>query len=158
GMEGYIYHGLKTLAGELLGREWPRDGGGVLRIERCGIDANWGASTDLVYQFCRESDHAAVLLPTHGKAFGASNLPMSEYKKKPGDRVGFHWLMPNVVGKRAIRHVIIDTHFWKTFAHARLATAMGDKGCLSLFGKTGTDHRLLSEHLANSEFRVRTQG
>ena len=40
--------------------------------------------------------------------------------------------------------------------HARLAVAMGDRGCLSLFGMKPEEHRLLSEHLA-AEYRVRTE-
>jgi hypothetical protein len=62
-----------------------------------------------------------------------------------------------VAGKRAIRHVVYDTNHWKTFVHGRLAVAMGDRGCLSLYGKKPGEHRLLSEHLT-SESRVRTEG
>jgi len=58
---------------------------------------------------------------------------------------------------RAVRHVIYDTNYWKSFIHARLATAMGDKGCLSLFGDSPERHRLLGEHLT-AEYRVRTEG
>jgi len=32
-----------------------RDDGAMMRIGRCLIDANWGQSTDVVYQFCRQS-------------------------------------------------------------------------------------------------------
>ncbi len=105
-----------------------------MRIERCLIDANWGSSTDVVYQFCRQSPHAAVLLPSHGRFVGASSMPYSEYKRRPGDRVGLNWRIPNVRGKRAVRHVVFDTNYWKSFIQARLAVAMGDRGCLSLFG------------------------
>ncbi|MBE7455465.1 MAG: phage terminase large subunit family protein [Phycisphaerae bacterium] len=47
--------------------------------------------------------------------------------------------------------------FWKSFVHARLAVPMGDPGCLSLFGRTPDDHRLLAEHLTG-EYRVKTEG
>ncbi|MCD4727489.1 MAG: hypothetical protein K8R46_07505 [Pirellulales bacterium] len=33
-------------------------------------------------------------------------------------------------GLRAVRHVVIDTNYWKSFTHARLAVSMGDRGCL----------------------------
>ena len=75
-----------------------------MRIGRCLIDANWGTSTDVVYQFCRQSAHAAVLFPSHGRYVGASSTPFAEYKKKNGDRVGLNWRIPNVRGRRAIRH------------------------------------------------------
>jgi len=58
---------------------------------------------------------------------------------------------------RALRHVEIDTNFWKTFVHERLATAMGDFGCLSIFGRKAVEHRLFAEHLT-AEYRVRTEG
>ena len=66
--------------------------------------------------------------------------------------------VPAITGKRAVRHTLIDTNYWKSFVHARLAVPMGDPGCLSLFaGGVGQDHRLLAEHLT-AEYRVKTQG
>ena len=44
-----------------------------------------------------------------------------------------------------------------TFARERLATAMGDAGCLSVFGRKAVQHRLFAEHLS-AEMRVRTEG
>jgi len=156
GMEGAIYAGLEKLTSDYLAREWRRDDGAMLRIERCLIDANWGQSTDVVYQFCRQSPHSAVIMPSHGRYVGASSVPFSEYKRKRGDRVGHHWRIPNVHGRRQVRHVVIDTNYWKSFVHARLAVAMGDPGCLSLFGRQPTDHQLLAEHVS-AEYRVRTE-
>jgi len=156
GLEGSIYAGLETLTGELLGREWKRDDGAVMRIERCLIDANWGQSTDVVYQFCRQSKYAAVLTPSHGRYVGASSIPFSDYKKKQADRLGHNWRIPSIRGKRAVRHVLYDTNYWKSFVYARLAVAMGDRGCLSLFGDKPALHRLLAEHLT-AEYRVKTE-
>ncbi|MFO7900292.1 MAG: terminase gpA endonuclease subunit [Planctomycetota bacterium] len=156
GLEGSIYAGLEKLTDDYLAREWRRDDGAMMRIERCLIDANWGQSTDVVYQFCRQSPHASVLMPSHGKYVGASSIPFSEYKRKRGDRVGHHWRTPNVRGRRAVRYMLIDTNYWKSFIQARLATPMGDKGCLSLFGKKGAPHRLFAEHLS-AEYRVKTE-
>jgi hypothetical protein len=157
GLEGAIYAGLEQLTDSYLGREWRRDDGAMLRIERCLIDANWGSSTDVVYQFCRQSAHAGIIMPSHGRFVGASSQPFSEYKRRPGDRIGHNWRMPNVAGKRAVRHVVYDTNFWKTFIHARLAVPMGDRGCLSLFGDSAAQHRLFAEHIT-SEYRVKTEG
>ncbi|MAE40166.1 MAG: hypothetical protein CML07_04475 [Psychrobacter sp.] len=156
GLEGSIYAALKALTEDYLAREWSRDDGAQLRIDRCLIDANWGNSTDVVYQFCRESQFAGVVLPSHGRYVGASSIPFSEYKRKRGDRVGHNWRMPNVQGKRAVRHVVYDTNYWKSFIHTRLAVSMGDRGCLSLFGRP-IEHRLFVEHLT-AEYRVKTQG
>ena len=157
GLEGSIYAGLEELTNRCLGRQWHRDDGADMRIERCLIDANWGSSTDVVYQFCRQSAHSALLLPSHGRFVGASSVPFSEYKRKLGDRVGLNWRIPNVQGKRAVRHVVFDTNYWKSFVHARLSVAMGDHGCLSLFGDNPTLHRLFAEHIT-AEYRVKTEG
>jgi len=62
-----------------------------------------------------------------------------------------------VRGRRSLRHVEVDTNWWKTFVHERLATAMGDRGCLSLWGRRPERHRLFAEHLT-AEYRVRTEG
>jgi len=157
GFEGALYAALDALTKDYLGREWEREDGAVLKIEKALIDANWGQSTDIIYQFCRQSVHAGVLLPSHGRYVGASSKPMTEYRKQPGDRLGLNWMMPNVAGKRAIRHVIYDANFWKSFIHARLAVPLGDKGSLSLYGRIPGIHQLFAEHLT-AEYRVKTQG
>lgn len=164
GLEGAIYAGLETLSGDYLTREWLRDDGAAMKIERCLIDANWGNSTDVVYQFCRQSPHSAIVMPSHGRYVGAASTPFSDYKPKRGDRMGLHWRIPAVQGKRVSRYALLDTNYWKSFVHARLAVPMGDPGCLSLFtppsgavGGSGVDHRLLSEHLT-AEYRIQTSG
>jgi len=83
--------------------------------------------------------------------------PPTDHFRRPGDRVRHNWRMPNVAGKRAVRHVVYDTNFWKSFNHARLSVPMGDRGCLSLFGDSPDQHRLMTEHLT-SEYRVKTEG
>jgi hypothetical protein len=161
GLEGAIYAGLEALTGELLSRRYRRDDGAEIAIERCLIDANWGNSTDVVYQFCRQSAHAAVLTPSHGRYVGASSIPFAEYKPKRGERIGLHWRVPNVHGARgrAVRHTLVDTNYWKSFVHARLAVPMGDPGCLSLFAPdvAAGGHKMLAEHLT-AEYRVQTEG
>ena len=55
----------------------------------------------------------------------------------------------------------IDTNYWKPFVYERLATAMGDPGRFSIFGRNlarpggAVQHRLFGEHLT-TEYRVRT--
>ena len=157
GFEGALYAALDALTKDYLGREWEREDGAVLKIEKALIDANWGQSTDIIYTFCRQNVHAGVLLPSHGRYVGASSKPMTEYRKQPGDRLGLNWMIPNVAGKRAIRHVIYDTNYWKSFIHARLAVPVGDKGALTLYGRIPGAHQLFAEHLT-AEYRVKTQG
>lgn len=157
GLEGRIYGGLDKLTSELLARTWRRFDGVEMRIERCLIDANWGASTSTIYQFCRQSPHSAVLLPSHGRYVGASSVPFDQYKKRTGERIGHNWRIPSVRGTRAIRHVTFDSNYWKSFVYARLAVPMGDAGCLSLFGNNPEQHRLFADHVT-AEYPVRTKG
>ena len=157
GLEGSIYAGLERLTEAKLGKEWRCDDGAMIRIDRCLIDANWGQSTDVVYQFCRQSTFAGVLLPSHGRYVGASSIPFAEYKRKRGDRVGLNWRVPVMTGRRAVRHVLYDTNYWKIFVQSRLAVPIGDPGCLSLFGRKADQHQMLAEHLT-AEYRVKTQG
>lgn len=157
GLEGSIYAGLDALTKFRLGMEYVRHDGARMKILLCMIDANWGESTDVVYQFCRQSQFAAQLIPSHGRFVGASSKPMDEYHPEPGCRAGLNWRMPLVRGKRAIRHVTFDTNFWKSFLHARLAVAIGDSGSLSIYGRDPNAHRMFADHLV-SEYRVKTFG
>jgi len=157
GMEAGIYSALDALAEKLFTREWVRDDGAMLKIERCLIDANWGQSTDVVYQFCRQTPFAAIVTPSHGKYVGAAGKPFSEYKKMKGDRVGHFWRSPNVAGRRQVRYVLYDTNYWKSTAHARFVVGMGDRGCMSLWGDKTVDHRMFAEQMT-AEYPVKTEG
>ena len=154
-LEAAIYAGLETTVNNLCAREWKRDDGSILRIGRLMIDANWGESTDTVYQFARQSSFASVVMPSHGKYVGATGTPLTQYQKKPGERVGLNWIETSKA-KRGIRYALIDTNSWKSFLQERLKSPMGSKGCLSVNGKDKNRHRLLAHHLT-AEYRVRVE-
>ena len=161
GLEGAIYKGLGKLTDMLMERVWLREDGAEMRIAKGLIDANWGDSTDTVYQFAAESIHRTVWSPSHGKGYGATSVPMSDYKKKKGDQIGHHWRMPGIRGKRTVRHVLYDTNFWKSFIHARLGVAKADAGCLYLLGKESKkeEYRMLAENLtAEKKIVVEAKG
>jgi len=152
GEEAQIYAGLEKLTDQLISRAWIRNGT-EMRISKLLIDA--GYKTDTVYQFCRQSKHAAIVMPSHGRSVDASSIPWEHFKAAAGEKIGHHWLTkPN---ERGVRHITIDTNFWKTFFHARLRVAMGDKSCLSLFGKVPKSHRMLADHFT-AEYGVKTEG
>lgn len=144
--ESTLYAGLDELVGELAGREWPRDGGGVVRLGKILVDANWGDSTDTVYQLCRQSKHAALLMPAHGKYLGAGSQPFAEYKRKEGETLGHHWWIP-ARKKRPIRHVMIDTNYWKSFVVEGLRAALGGARSISLFGDSPELHRMFADQI-----------
>lgn len=143
GVEGRIFAGLEAFTDLLLSREWPREDGSPFRIERCLIDS--GHCTDTVLKFCRQSRHAAVIAPSKGIGIKPDGTLLEARRKFPGDRIGHHWRMSGAQGRG--RHVSIDTNYWKSFLFARLAVAMGDRGCLSLYGDSPELHRMFADHL-----------
>lgn len=145
-LEGAIYSALANLTEELLGREWKKEDGSVLKIERCLIDANWGTSTTVVKTFCRQSKHAAVLLPAHGRHIGATTAPISSYKAHPGERIGEEWMIRTGQGA-ATRHIIFSGNHFKSLIAGRWKAAMGDPGSWSIFGSNPQEHRMLADHM-----------
>jgi hypothetical protein len=155
GKEAAIHQGLEMLTTALAQKEWPREDGATLRTDRIQVDANY--ETDTIYSFCSAASQRQLLIPSHGKYVGARSAPFSEYKKRPGDRVGHNWRMPNVQGRRATRYCLFDANYWKSFVYARLQTPLGGPGSLSLWGDNPVAHRMLADHLT-AEYRTRTAG
>lgn len=155
GLEAAIHAGLDAVAERTVGREWPGSAG-PLRVGRMLIDANWAASTDTVYRWCRETPLAAVCGPAHGRYVGASSKPLTDATRKPGERIGLGWRHSPPKG-RSVRYTAFDGNLWKSFVAERLALPPGARGGLTLFGEDAGTHRLLAEHLT-AEYRVRTEG
>lgn len=153
GFEGRLFAGLTALAEEILVRALPREDGLSVYVDRCLIDANWGASTDIVYQFCARGSYSAKFMPSHGRFVGPSSVPFAMYRRGKGDRVGRHWRVPALAGRHQIRHVVVDVNYWKSFLRARLCAAIGDAGALTLFDTIPAGHRYFAEHLM-AEYRV----
>jgi hypothetical protein len=159
GVEGAVQAGLEQLATELLTTDYPQ-GEGNIRIERLLIDS--GYLPGVVSNVCHKLPGGAAV-PSKGVGIRAGNRPMATYRRKPGERHGHHWYVPNVSRTAEFRHVQIDVNYWKTFTHARLAVAPGDRGALTLWGKGDGNapaamHRQFADHVAGSESWTRTQG
>lgn len=108
------------------------------------IDA--GYKNHLVYQICRDPEFAGIAIPSYGRSIGPQQKPINAYEQRPGDQIGLHWMITRAV-KRASRHVIFDTYFWKSFLFDRFAVSPGDPSSLTLFGADPQVHHLLGEHL-----------
>lgn len=150
-VEENIYVGLERLVDSLMSREWKRDDGALLKPDRILIDGNWGRITDTVYLFCRQSPHAAVLMPARGRYVGATTRRFNDYPPKAGERRGPGWRIPPVSGKKVIRELQFDTNFYKCFVAARFKSGLGAKGSLSLWGSERDDkdtHKLFGDHCA----------
>jgi hypothetical protein len=152
GVEAQVFAGLDQLTKGMLGMEWKGETGATHRVERCLVDSGW--NSELVYHFCRRSQYAQVLLPSKGEGRAASNIGITDHKKKPGERIGLEWYLPVSKETRGVRLLHYDTYFWKSFLMARLAVPIGGKGALTLFGDDTHAHRMLADHLT-SEYRIR---
>lgn len=154
GEEGAIFAGLEKLSLALLGRDWLREDGVTLRIERCLVDANW--MTDTVYEFCRRSQFSPTIMPRWGQS-ASKSASQWQPQRRPGERAGFKWIIRRSKD-RTIPHVFVEVDGWKSFVASRLMTPLGDKGALSLYGRNGKQqHRMFIDHLT-SETRSRVEG
>jgi hypothetical protein len=151
--EAALYASLDALVDQIAGQEWQRDDGSVARVDQILIDAGYGESTDLVYKFCRQSKHAAILLPSFGRAVPAGAPSLDEWKKKPGDKVGAAWRIPKPA-KRQTRHCLFDANRWKTFVANRILAPMGSAASLGIYGHDAAAHRMLADQVA-SELRTK---
>ena len=86
------------------------------------------------------------------------NVLNSPWPERIGEVHGHFWYIPNVRKTAEYPHVLVDVNYWKTFVHSGLATAAGDRGSISLFGREGRDHELFAEHVAGSETWVEVRG
>ncbi len=137
----------------LMQREYARDDGTLMRIGRLLIDANWGDSTSTVYAFARQSLHSASIHPAHGRYIGPTGAPIGAWQRKPGERIGDHWLIRR--GKnRQVRHVIFDSNWWKTQLQTALAVPVGDAGSISLYAGSDAEHRMVIDHLVSEKSEI----
>jgi len=154
GEDGAIQAGVEHIVSELIGRKWPTTGGGRRQVERVLIDA--GYKPHLVYAACRKVGPPAM--PSRGVGIRAGNKPITQYKRRPGWRIGHHWYIPSTVGTGDIPHACIDTNYWKTRVHEGFAMAPGDPGAITLWGDETADHELFALHIAESQYYVITHG
>lgn len=154
GKPGAIRGGLDALIDELAKREYKREDDAILKVSRIFVDS--GDSTKVVYGCYRESSHKALLRPTKGMGITSDKVPISEWKKKDGQLIGEEWMWgkPN---NSTVQVLSFDTNYWKTQVHRGLSTVAGDRGCFTLFGKNGTDHQMIANHLT-AEGRTKTFG
>jgi len=152
GVDGAIHAGLEKLVSTYLARDWTR-GDGLMKIDRVLVDM--GYKPGIVADVKRRAGGAAMIL-AKGIGIRASRKPLSTYTRHPGEVHGHFWYIPNVRKTAEFPHVLVDVNYWKTFVHSGLATAAGDRGCISIFGTDGREHDLFAEHVAHSETWVET--
>lgn len=153
-IEGQLEGALETLLHQLHEREYPKECGSPMRIDRMLVDA--GFQNQVVHQVVRHSPYAPVLVPSHGRFVGAQHKPFWEYERRPGERAGLMWRITSR-GEGTGRYVSFDANWWKSFVHARLNVEAGARSSLTLFGDRPQMHQMLADNLL-AEVRVRVEG
>lgn len=154
-IEAAVKAGLKTLTDALMAREWRREDGVAMRVERCLIDS--GDLTDTINEFCRTCAFAGSVMASRGYGITAGKTPMEDKKIDQTWRRGHGWIIRPTANK-AQRYVQIDVNEWKTFFHQRLHVKVGDPSALTLYGREHEhDHRQIAAHWS-SEYCNKTEG
>ena len=140
---------LTDLCGRILDRDWPRADGGTMRVRMLLIDSGFGESTDAVFGFISRSPFRDRIMPSKGRGIRAGQATISEWTKKPGDRIGDEWRIAGA-RTRQCRTVMYDADHWKTAVAGRILSPAGS-GSIGIYAG---QHRMLSDHLS-AEVRTR---
>ncbi len=154
GTEARIRTGVKYLLEKLGGTVYKRDDNTAMHINKILVDCGYKA--DEVYSAIAASG-VTQAIAARGMGIKASGKPMSEYKKEVGTVKGHHWRIPNTKKNHGLRHVQVDTNYWKSFVHNRFFTTQGDKGNMSLWGDKISDHENIANHIAKSENWIKNE-
>lgn len=150
-----LYAGLEKLVPVLLGHAFKQsEGNGSLTVSMLMIDT--GFEGDVVHDFISRSPLKALLHGSKGRGIGAAGKPMADYRKDPGDRVGWNWRIDAKTAAKG-RLVSYDTNAWKSFLSEAMLAANGSASAFHLPGTKIAEHPLLKRHLL-SEYRVPTYG
>ena len=147
---------LETCVDEICGRSWRDEDGGEMSVSRCLIDANWGLSRNIIYDFCRASNYKNVIQPSHGKFVGASTESLNAKHARRGKSIGMHWRI-NRAKDKPNKFVLYDSNFWKSWLFSRFATEPGTAGSLTLFQARASEHHSFSKQM-KSEYPIRVEG
>lgn len=143
-----VAEALDTLHGDLLCRVWKKPSGSPMSIARLLDDTGWESDVvrGAIGRIRQQPATLPIVMPSKGVGVTATKRPFRDYKKKPGDAVGWHWraTKPEPGGLRSVE---IDTNHFKSTLHQQLFVSLGRAGCFSLYGDKSTDHKLISDHL-----------
>jgi energy-coupling factor transporter ATP-binding protein EcfA2 len=154
-IESAWFKGANKLITTIAAKQYLREDGAIMPLDRIVIDANYGPSTDTIYAVCRQS--GLGVLPFHGKGITAKQQPLNARKKKTGERAGAEWFMPATKGTHTPRHVIADVNLIKTNLAQRLTIPVTARGAWTLFQHSIAGHRMLADHWS-AEYPIETEG
>lgn len=142
-----VFASLRDLSAEILGRNYfNAQTGGVMKIERCLVDAGW--EPDAVFQFVQASSFSTILTPSKGIGRSPTARGVTEWQPRPGERKGTAWRMTKAEKGRG-QQCQFDPDYWKSEIFAKLTVPQGGKNALRLWGTKGSAHEMLADHLAS---------
>jgi len=150
-MKTLIAAGLDLCIPWLLDRTWQDGANHVYTVKRLLIDTRYEGDVvrGAIARLKQPTEKLPRVMPSMGQGYGAKSKPMAAIAKKTGDVTGCHWRAPNPdAGK--LRHVHIDTNYWKTTLHQQLAVPLGQGGCFAVYGDKRTDHSLWADQTDHS--------
>lgn len=118
--------------------------GGSVHCSLAAVDANWHESAEAVRQFCQMAKGSFKVFPSLGRGISAIQAPMSEWKKRAGERRGDGWFLRKSTESRG-RTLLIDVNQWKTRFVRAVALPRGATGGIELYNAPREQHRQLSE-------------
>lgn len=106
GLEARLRKAFEIWSETVLGCEYKREDGSILRVGKRFIDASWGESTATVDKFCRESKFSPILTPSYGKFLGAQHKPPAFGTASRAKRMG-----TTGITRTTVTNARFDTYF-----------------------------------------------
>jgi len=139
-----IAQGVEFLATDLLRRLWTvqNDETAIMQIDRLLIDSRYmHKAVESALTRIRDTS----VKPSMGIGVPAKTTPMNQWPQRTGRKYGDYWFIDKP-SRRSYRTVTMDVNYWKCQVHDAFGLKAGDRGGLTLWGKSGETHRMFSEH------------
>ena len=158
--EAKIYFGLAEVTKLLKSKNYAREDirGSTMQISKIGYDARWGKASDAIRRYIQNQRDPSLMAlfgsgvtPSH-KQYEEYTLTrgwLFEHQKHPGLQE-CKWIWRP--GPDGYYYLSTDVNRLKTFAMSRLSSPLGMPGAIALHSGTAEEHRLVSEHIAGSEW------
>lgn len=99
------------LVERLMTRSWVRSDGAEMALERLLIDSGYLA--DAIRLFIRQNAYRGRLTPSKGLGIGPGQLPIADWTKRTGEKIGDHWALGVAGADRLQAPAAHDTNSWK---------------------------------------------
>lgn len=152
-LESYLPKAIDDLTKYIFGAGYRDIEGTPHTVSRIMIDANWGLSRNVIYNWISHRNDDRIL-PSHGRGVTATSKPLN-HSAKGGRWVGTHWRIERAKDM-PVKFVLFDANFWKSFAAARIRADIGTPGSLEFYSETGKHHNNLFENVL-AEYPVPVQ-